>query len=503
MVPDYRKQPHEEMCDEMESLLPDRLTRRQKKKVYLAPRGSYKTSLVKAFMVWCYLKWPDIRMVYGRANDDDAKRVLRSVKDALTRNPTILRLWGNLEDTANIWAEDQIVLARPNTNLADPTIGTTGLGKTLTGAHVDLVILDDLVTDANFRSEKTTLRARELLVSVFPVLEPWGSVLLSGTRWAANDIYGNTLAADNDLFEETGKREWAVYVRAVENDGVWFFPDKLSPEFIEQQRHSLRQQMMLFSSWYYNSPYELGTKLFPRHLIQFFEGTFYRSPEPHLEMPNGDYVPLYVTMTIDPAPTVGPDSDFTGLTVVGCDHKGQWYVLWAEALKRIPSDAARVILDVARVFYPAVISIETGQADPTLVSRLTLGLRDYDIPSKIISYSALQQEAKGFRGKGARIEALEPLFREGKVVLHRGTSFRDLLAQLDGYGALDHDDVIDALAMQRVVVRPCKYEIEADVLDLLEAREELDSWGPSGPPSKVAGRVKGTRTQKGSTFLRT
>jgi predicted phage terminase large subunit-like protein len=456
-------------------------------------------------MVYCILKYPNIRIVYGRANDDDARAVLRAVKDVLGNNPTIVRLWGRLGDTATIWAEDQIVLARPNANLTEPTIGTTGLGRTLTGSHPDLVILDDLVTDANYRSEKTTARSRELLFSVYPVLEPWGSVVLSGTRWAANDIYGNTLATDDELYEAEGVREWTSYVRAVENDGVWFFPDVLSPEFIEQQRRSLRQQMMLFSSWYYNSPYELGTKLFPRHHIHWFEGTFYRNPGTHIEMNDGRYVPLYVTMTVDPAPTVGPDSDFTGITVVGCDANGTWYVLWAEAIKRIPSDAARHLIDLARVFYPAAISIETGMADPTLVARLQTGLKDLDVPSKIVSYSALQQEPKGLRGKGARIESLEPLFREEKVFLHQGSPFRDLLTQLDGYGALDHDDVIDALAMQRVVVRPCQFRIETDLLDRQEWQEERDSWAPetgiivdTGPRAKV----RGVRTARGSTPLR-
>jgi len=501
MVPDYCEQPHDEMCDELEEQVPEFLSRRQKKKVYLAPRGSYKTSLVKAFIVYCIYKYPDIRIVYGRANDADAMTVLRSIKNAMQNLPTLVRLWGDPEKTASIWSEDRIVLARPNANLTDPTIVTTGLGRTLTGAHPDLVILDDLITDANYRSAATIDRSRTLVSSVFPVLEPWGALILCGTRWAHNDIYGWVMAMDDELFEEQGIREWSTYVRAVENDGVWFFPDKLGPDVIAARRRDLRQQMMLFSSWYYNSPEEIGTKLFPKHLIQWIDAKFYRSPGPHLEFPDGRYVPLRVTMTIDPAPTVGRYSDFTGVVVVGCDYEGNWYILWAEAIKKVPTDAARHILDVIRVFAPEQVAIETGQADPGMVARLQSGLRDLDCKTGIVSYAATQYESKGHRSKDARIEALEPYFREQKVFFMRSNSYRDLLAQLDGYGALDHDDVLDALAMQRSYVRNCKERTQYDQVESNEAEEERMSWGPDGPPAVKKGRRLGTSVGHGRGVL--
>lgn len=495
MVPDYQEQPHDEMCDNLESQVPEFGSKSQKKKVYLAPRGSYKTSLIKAFMVYCIYKWPDIRIVYGRANDQDAAGVLRSVKNAMQNNPTLVRLFGNPEDSALIWAEEQIVLSRPNANLTDATIATTGLGRTLTGAHPDLVILDDLVTDVNYRSEKAIERSRTLLQSVYPVLEPHGSVILCGTRWAHNDVYGWVLGEDAELYEKTGVREWDQYIRAVVNDGEWFFPSVLSEEFIEKQRRSLRTQMMLFSSWYYNSPEEIGTKLFPKHHMSFIDAKFYRSPGPHLELPDGTYIPLRVTMTVDPAPTVGKYSDFTGVTVVGTDYQENWYILWAEDFKRVPSDAGRYLCDIVRVFAPEYLAIETGMADPAMVARIQQGLKDLDCRTAIVSYMATQYEAKGQRSKGARIEALEPLFREGKIKFVRGSAtFRELLRQLDGYGSLDHDDVLDALAMQRAYVRRCK---DKTIYDQEQSNEELEerlSWGPDGPPAVAKrGKISGVR----------
>jgi predicted phage terminase large subunit-like protein len=510
---DYDDQPHREMCDELESLIPGK-SRRQQKKLYLAPRGSYKTSILKAFMVYCYLLNPNIRIVYGRANQVDAMQVLLSVKKFL-KEPLIVDLWGDLELTALIWAEGSVTLARSNSTLTDPTFDTTGLGKSLTGHHPDIIILDDLVTDVNYRSDLTIERSRTLLFSALPVLEPTGSIIVSGTRWAANDVYGWIIAQDNELQEiedaeaalkerpAQNVREWDLYIRSVYlADGSLFFPRVLHEDFLLQQKHSLRQRMMLFSSWYYNSPFEIGTKLFPSIYMEFVDGNFFRAPMPHIEFPTGEVVPLYVTMTIDPAPTVGKRSDFTGITVVGCDWRGHIYILAAEAMKKVPSEGAKHVLQLVRAYAPSVIGIETGQADADFVARLQRGLSELDIRCSIQSYSAVQDEKRGERGKDQRIESLEPFFREGVISFLRGPSFRDLLAQLDGYPSLDHDDVLDALAMQRKFMRSCRERTQADQLDTLEFAEELDSWGADGPPAPGVRKSSGSHVGRSSYLLR-
>jgi predicted phage terminase large subunit-like protein len=503
IVPDYCDMPHREMCDELEACIPEFGQRRQKKKIYLAPRHSYKTSIIKAFMIFLYLKFPNIRIVYGRATHEDAKGVLLAVKEILTRNVVLIELWGDLSKTAVIWAEERIVLSRPDSTLADATIDTTGLGGSLTGKHPDIIIFDDLVTDYNYRSDATTERSRNILWSAYPVLPPHGSIVVAGTRWAANDIYGWLMAEDDRLEEEHKPREWGQYIRsAYLPDGSLFFPTVISEEFLEQQRRSLRTNMMLFSSWYYNQPYEIGTKLFPRHYITYFEADYRRSPSTHLEFPDGRIVPLYVVCTIDPAPTVGPRSDFTGVVVNGYDYQGKWYVLWAEAIKKVPSERARHVMAILRTFYPPDIVIETGQADPEFVALLQSALKLEGMNSRIISYSALQDEARGERGKGQRIEALEPIFRENVISFRRGSPMRDLMAQLDGYPSIDHDDVLDALAMQRKFARACREKTYQDMQTVEEDQEELDSWGPEGRPAKTVKAIKGGWVGRGSQVYR-
>jgi len=503
-LPDFREQPHREMCDSLQDIIePEFFARRktQHKGVWLAPRHSYKTSILAAAMCYLVLKYPNIRIAFGRATHDDAKTVLFKVKQILQTNAVIKDTWGDLSEGALIWSEEAITVGTRTEPFQEPTIDTTGIGISKTGFHPDVVILDDLVNDLNYRSQSTLERSRTLVQSFFPILPPHGTMVLCGTRWSYNDVYGWIMDEDDAMQEEENNlalrenreprnlRQWTRYIRSVYDgpDGL-FFPDVLTPEFIENQKRALRTNMMLFSSWYYNQPYEEGTKLFPKHYITYIDAKFYRTPAPHLETAEGEYIPLYVTMTIDPAPTAGPKSDFTGVVVVGCDANAKWYILWAEAFRRVPSEAAKVVTDLIRVYQPEVIGIETGQADPEFVARIQVMLRDYGLKGNIQSYSALQDEKRGVRGKDQRIEALQPIFDAGGIVFRRGAYVRDLLAQMDTYPtAGGHDDVLDALAMQRVFVRRCKEQTRAEqverALERAERDEERDSWGPGGPPS--------------------
>ena len=150
------------------------------------------------------------------------------------------------------------------------------------------------------------------------------------------------------------------------------------------------------------------------------------------------------------------------------------------------------IVDLIRAFHPKICGIERGQADPVFVARIQDGIKEYRLQCQIVSYSSVQDEARGMRGKFQRIAALEPYFANGLIYLRRGATLRDLLAQLDGYPNVDHDDVVDALAMQRRFVQKCQDKTEYDLESTTETEEEFESWGPEGPPRQKVARSSGT-----------
>jgi len=537
ILPDYCEQPHKEMCDELEACVPDfdSDNPRQIKQIYMAPRYSYKTSILVAFVCYCIFKYTNIRITLGRATHKDSRETLRSIKDALTKdNPKITEVWGNISHKAPTWTESAISHGFRTMALVGPTVVTAGIGIGQTGTHPDLVLLDDLVTEVNYLSEPIILRTRDWVTSFYAILPPHGSMVVCGTRWAYNDIY-TWLMEQDDQAEEDARaeaemlgqpeppdgRQWRRYIRRVweydeKGEKILFFPSKLDEDFLARQRRALRGDMHKYYVWYFQQPYERGTKLFPAEDLQTYGGSVLPGDYPTLlideETTNDIYsigteIPVNVTMTVDAAATSGKKADFTGIVIVGCDFFDQWWVLHAEGVRKTPSLLADYCAMLIAVHSVSVCCIETEQSDPVFVSRLQQALTAMDINCAITSYSALQDEAHGERGKVQRIAAMQYRYIDHDLWIRRGSPCRDLLSQMDGWPTVDHDDVLDALSMQRHVARPSPLASYEDKSMLMEALEEADSWGPNGRPPATPAKPtrhtpRGCWTGKGSLTLR-
>lgn len=532
-LPDFCEKPHQEMCDELEACIPDFATDDPDKKheIYLAPRYSYKTSILVAFICFCVLKYANIRILLGRASHKDAKGTLFKVKQTLqSLNPKIREVWGDIGKGAPQWTETQITHRWRTLANQEPTVDTAGIGIAQTGNHPDLILLDDLVTELNWFSDAIIMRTREWVTSFVPILPPHGSIVVCGTRWAGNDIYQWLMENDDEADEEARavaleigmpdpgeSRIWRRYIRRVVERGedgteVYFFPTKLDAKFLAGQKRELRHDMRKYGAWYFQQPYEEGVKLFNKEDLQFFGGYTFTEPAPMLALDEetnrydiGTEIPMNVSMTIDPAPTNNKKSDANGIVIVGCDYYSNWWVLHGEGVRKAPAPMAEYVARLIARYGVSICSIETGQADPEFVARLQTIIKDQELGCAIVSYSALQDEIRGERGKDQRIHAVSYKFVDRQVWIRRGAQCRDLLSQLDNWPTVDHDDVLDALSMQRHVARPSPLRESQDLDTLVEAVEEADSWGPDGPPSPAGPRVHsipGTQTGRGFMTLR-
>jgi hypothetical protein len=500
------EQPHKEMCDELQACEPDFSSKLQKKELYLAPRGTYKTSLVAAFIVYLFLKYPNIRIAMGRATHALAKGILSKIKEML-KYPMIRDVFGDLSKGATKWSEEQITINTRTKAFQEPTVDTYGLGTSLTGQHYDVIFGDDFVTEENYTSAAAFDDAQITLQSFNAVLNPGGSQIITGTRWPG-DIYGWIIETDDKLYDAAinaglpedqaqAKRQWRQYIRgAWDSQGQLFFPERLSEEFLEQQRAS--NTLRLFTSWYLNQVHEEGLKIFPH--IPEFTGNYYANPSPVLAVERQHdvlMVPVYVTMTIDPALMSNPRNDEMGVVINGTDYDENWWILHAEGFRKVPSQQASTCLYLIRHYLPRVVCVESAGADAEFMDRLSLGIKDIndrqgpDRQISLVGYAALRDELPGLRGKGQRIESLEPRAREGRIKLAKRTTSQ-LYRQMDGWPNLpNHDDVIDALAMQRHVAKKCALKTAVGAFDVLEADEEKMSWGPNGKPAQAAALVLG------------
>jgi len=510
----YSPVPNDEMADEMEKCIPDiGVGTRRKRKLYLCSRNTFKTTLVARLIAFCVLKFPGIRIAIGRAKHDEARAILFEVK-AVLLSEGIIRIFGDLEKEAGIWNEDQINLGERK----EPTVGTFGLDVSMTGQHVDMAFVDDIINDKNYRSEIILDQAKLVIKALSPVLEPWGSFLVTGTRWSTRDVYGWILSEVDEDVKKGLEPLWSVYIRKARNpDGSLFFPTRLSAKFLEDEKRSLRSDPRLYAAWYDNQPYDDETKLFkPEYLTDcWFTADFQSEPYPCLEVYVFDedgrdtgkrtLIPVEVTMSVDPAPTVSRRSDFTGVTVVAMDANKVWWVLIARAYKATPSVVGERIIEWVSMFKPRTLLIESAQADVKMVERVTHGIRDLGVRTTIQSYAALRDEKAGERGKGARIGSLEPLFRFKEIRLQRDACDA-LLEEYDKWEATgnSHDDVLDALAMQFKVVQPSTVKtVEEAERQFYKYTEDDDEESREVAAEAHAGLAVIARTGRSTQVLRT
>jgi hypothetical protein len=453
ILPDIVEQPHREMSNTLCGMEPDFVTVGQRKLLFLAPRGTFKTSLVEAEACRLILKHPDIALAIFRANRELSAAMVRNIAMHLTSNDVILDTFGDISEGSEKWAEFELLSNRRTRPQLSPTLYAASIGTTTTGLHAHVVFMDDLVVRENCDSVKEMHGARVLVQSMNPVIGPHGRVIVSGTMWSNIDVYTWILQRNRKAVEKGEPPAFEEYVRSVyyldgSGQQQLFAPSLLPEVLIEQQRRELEARY--FASWYFNQTYEAGMKPFKN--LRFFDGEYSTSPVKSVVLEDeayaGEVVPVSVAILIDPALTSNASSDSFGVVVVGWDAAENWLALEARELRMLPSDATFEIVSLLLTYEPDLILIESANADSGMVARIGQAIRDAGLGTTVAGYSALQDEVRGQRGKPQRIGALEPLCREGKLWFRRGKCTA-LVRQMDLYPSVDHDDVIDAFAMGR------------------------------------------------------
>jgi predicted phage terminase large subunit-like protein len=142
-----------------------------------------------------------------------------------------------------------------------------------------------------------------------------------------------------------------------------------------------------------------------------------------------------VVVAIDPAVTFGPDSDETGIVVVGLAADGAAYVLDDLSGRYPPEEWARRAIQAYRMYSADRIVAEINNGGALVES--TLRAVDPNIPFRAVHAS---------RGKLTRAEPVSALYEQGRVH-HVGVfgSLEDQMTSYDGARSGSSPDRLDAL----------------------------------------------------------
>ncbi len=435
-------EPHRKLCRFLE--------RPARRKLILMPRGSFKSSIVSvAYVLWRIAKDPSERVLIDSDIRANAKKFAGLVRWHIESNARFRQLFGDLVRQPG-WTEDFFTVRRPHES-KEPTVHTSGMDQVVVGLHFDRIICDDLVNNTNITTRDQMEKTLDHFRLLSPLLElteinPGAEMVLVGTRWDDNDLYGVILResglSERELAEalEAGEvrlGNWEVFFRSCyRRDGRPLF-SLFTKKFLEEKRRELGAYH--FAAQYLNNPVPVETATFRREWF-----SYYTPPAPTTKDEKGlpTPVPLRKTMTVDPGVSEKRRADRSAIIVAGTDEAGRVYILQVWAGRVQPKVLIDRIFELYEAHKPAVIGLEQVAFQKALRFWLQeeMGRRKVWLPLR---------ELKPDTGatKEMRIRALQPLYESGQIV-HPVKGAEELEEELLRFPRGQHDDLADALAYQ-------------------------------------------------------
>lgn len=140
----------------------------RKESVILAPRYSYKSSIVQGFILRQILAHPNIAILLYMHDLEIARERCQKIRDILTNNPILQELYPDIQGPK--WAMGEFVTSlRTNQSVMSPTLSVASPDKARTGGRYNIILFDDIVSETNFLTElgrKKCIRVMEMSLNL-------------------------------------------------------------------------------------------------------------------------------------------------------------------------------------------------------------------------------------------------------------------------------------------------------------------------------------------------
>lgn len=187
------------------------------RKLILLPRGHQKSVTVSvAWVVQQILKDPNIRIMIVSSTWKLSKDLLHQIKSVLTQT-ALKDIFGDFSTNQTRWTTEFIDVAQRTRHSKDPTISTAGIDTGKTGSHVDLLIFDDVVDPQNSATPEQINKTIDAYKDCLPLLDAGGRIIVIGTRYAMQDLYGYLIEKESRsingtyLESEEQRRDWRKF----------------------------------------------------------------------------------------------------------------------------------------------------------------------------------------------------------------------------------------------------------------------------------------------------
>lgn len=167
------------------------LQNESKRKLIVMPRGSLKSSLgVTGYCIWRLIRNPDERILIDSEVYENSKNFLREIK-AYLQLPTLTNLFGEFKGP--IWGEGELTIAQRKHPYKEASVTAGGVNTVKVGQHYSVVISDDLNSGNNSGTPEMRAKVLNHYRLNDAILDPGGTYVVIGTRYADDDVIGNIL----------------------------------------------------------------------------------------------------------------------------------------------------------------------------------------------------------------------------------------------------------------------------------------------------------------------
>lgn len=407
-------------------------------KLILVPRGHLKSSIITVgkSLQWMYND-PSVRILIANATYRMATTFVGQIQRHLRFNQKLLEFFRDISQNPANWTNDMITLekAKEVHGKKEATLTGFGMGGNLVSQHYDKIILDDIVNRDTISTREQIEKSILFLKDILDLLEPGGELIILGTRWHDQDLYGWIMDKDNDMlssFDVFMRPAFTGNLRDHTNfQALW--PEKFTRNVLEKLYRE--KGPYEFSAQYLNNPVPDDDAVFKRTWFHYYDETELRGR------------PLNKFIAVDPAISLEKEADYTAIVTVGIDHFHNWYILDIFRDRVTPHQLIDQLYVAYERWHPIEIAIENVAFQKVLQYSLNEEGR------KRRKYLPVVEVKPEQRTKDERIRGLQPLYANGVVLHHKDLVYNDYLEdELSRFPRGQHDDIIDALSYLKDIV---------------------------------------------------
>ncbi|MGE0533157.1 MAG: phage terminase large subunit [Hyphomonadaceae bacterium] len=393
-----------------------------KRLIVFMPPGSAKSTYVSLlFAIWWMARNPGRHILASSYSAELAERWSRKVRAlAEEHGPTLgVSLSPDMQTVAH-WALS-----------SGSEYRAAGVGGSITGFRAWLGLIDDAVKNRE-EADSETMRERtwDWFVADYETrLVPDAPLIVIGTRWHEDDLYGRILKRANEIGEH-----WDVVklpAVATNNDPLGRAPgEPLWPEWQSQEALQLeraRKGLREWSALYQQEPTPDGGLYFEREWLVLAD------PPPRSEM--------RILGSSDYAVTEG-GGDYTVHWVAGMDAQGRLHLLDLYHRQATADDWVDAFKSMVLTWKP----VAWGEEEATILKSVGpfLERRMKEQPRAFVRRVGFKPVAD----KPTRARTLQAMMADNKIVVAPDKPWlADFVAEMMSFPAGKHDDMIDALAI--------------------------------------------------------